>query len=181
MLFQLDRIALGGAAIFLGASLPTMAFATQSNPERGAHLEIGFFVEGGQINTQPLPLKQNNQSIQDGSIITGEDLLGALQAAPPADQPQEKFRDSTLLLSVESDDGTISSREKIAFCRKLDLYSEPSTPDVMKARCDSNIFEYTVAGHKISFLRNGEEIGSFELEAGFYLINGTISRIPVLD
>lgn len=169
-----------GAALF-GAALPPAAFASQHGNEGETRLDVGFLVEGGEINTQAKPVERRDQGFQEGSVMAAEDVLGALRAEPAADLPRGKFLNATLLVFVESGDGKIASKEKIAFCYQLDLYSEPQDPSLMKASCDTAVFEYAVSGSGISFLRNGQEVGAFPLESGFYLINGAISRIPALQ
>lgn|GEM_PF-5028884 len=181
MRFKLKLGVWGIRAAVFSALLPLAAFASQPSSEGGARLEVAFLVEGGEINTQTRAAPRRKPVFQEGSVIAAEDVLDALRAEPPAEFPGGKFLNSTLLVSVESGDGKIASKEKIAFCRRLDLYSEPQNPNLMKASCDTAIYEYTVTGSGISFLRNGEEVGSFPLESGFYLINGAISRVPALQ
>lgn len=167
-----------GVLLFCTA-IPLVAGAAQLDGESGRRIEVRFLVEGGQINVQQ-PQKAEPKSIDEGGIYSGDALLDAMNAMPPADGAGGKFLDSTLFLSVSSEDGALSSRQKAAFCHELDLYSKPSAPEQMLASCDGAIFSYAVTENGISFSRDGEEIGTFGLESGFYLINGALSRIPVV-
>ncbi|THV09804.1 hypothetical protein [Rhizobium rhizophilum] len=156
---------------------PILALA-QSEPVGTSRINISFVIEGGQINSMSASKRsQADERLEEG-LITAKDLLLALHEEQEYDGAQSKIVDGTLLVSIENEDGRILSQEKIAHCNELDLYAEPSDPDQMKAQCDNRLFEYKVMGGGISFLRDGEEIASYALDDGLYLINGSIRRIP---
>ena len=167
----------GRVVLLAVTSLFGMTNVALSEVHQGKRLTVGFLVAGGQSNTPLSQTEHEGEVFGTDRVLTAENLLEILNAKPSDDQPRSKFQNATLLVSVENDDGSIQSRESVAFCRQLDLYAEPVAPDAVKARCDVDLYEYSVTKEGIAFLRNGQEIGSFELDAGFYLINGAMSPI----
>jgi hypothetical protein len=174
------RITLPRPAIVLatlGTLLPIPGVASQSAAAQ--RIVVEFIMQGDQSSGQSAPESHAKNTFEEGNIISSSAILDALKEGAPDDRPLGRFQNATLSVSVSEVDGGVLSMRQLAFCRDLDLYADPHAPDHMKARCDDDLFEYSVAGHGISFLRNAKEIATFELSGGIHTINGAIARIPV--
>lgn len=153
-----------------------------SQPAPGQRIAVEFIAQGDERpEPQARPERNEANVFEEGNIVSSSTILDALKNAPPAVRPPGKYRNAALSVSVGEIDGDVRSMQPLAFCRDLDLYSDPHEPDHIKARCDNDVFEYSVAGHGISFLRNNEEIATFALSGGIYAVNGAIVRIPASE
>ena len=163
-------------------ALPAQATTTSATSTDPSRLEVYFSAEAAKIQQQPglaSPPQQEVDPFVDGSISKAEDILSRLGngEAEPASAP--KFRSTSLYAVIQDHAGGIVSSEEIAFCRELDLYVDPTSPERPKAQCDGATYEYVVEKQSISFLRDGQPLAAFELAEGNYLINGSLVRIPL--
>lgn len=164
------------AVVALIGACGVLPLATGAQSQTNS-LVVDFLIEGGRVDPEPDIAGLAAGDPIEGEILTTGQILKSFQDRPAVQSPRGGVVDAGLLLSIESGDGTMSSREKVATCGRLELYSEPSSPAVMKARCDAALFEYAATAEGISFLRNGEEIAVYELSEGLYSINGALHRI----
>lgn len=169
------------ARVIIGACLMFSHAGADTAPASAERmLRVDFVAAGGDLGVQEGVYQEpeNEFPFEDGAVFSAETIIGKLQSPPFAKPTRSKFQNSSLLVSVSAGDGSAPSMQRLAFCVDLDIYADRERPQDMKAKCDGEVFDYTVVKKGISLRRNGNEVAIVELPSGIYAINGNITRIP---
>ena len=163
--------------------LPAHSLYSQPAGLANNDITVRFTVEGGQVGqvgqvgSNPPPKVITDILAREGEVLSAAEVLAFLRDETGTGGTRSLFQNADLWFYVENAKGEVLARELLARCSRLNLFAEPSSPDVMKAKCDDVVFEYAATSGGISLMRNGDEWRAFEMPDGVYLVDGRLHRV----
>ncbi len=129
-----------------------------------------FFASSASIQSGTTQAPATAPALLDNDVLSPEDVFN-ISAVSTAPQPTGLFRDTDLILNIQSTSNEITHAEILGHCASLDLISDAGMFGAA-AECDRQSFSYAVNGHTIVVFKDNAVFREYELKPGNYMING---------
>jgi len=129
-----------------------------------------IFASSASIQTEIAQATRTTPALLDNDVLSPEDVF-SISTASAAPQSGGLFRNTDLILNIQSTTNDITHTEILGHCTSLDLVSDAGMFGT-GAECDRQSFSYAVNGHTIVVFKDKSVFREYELEAGNYMING---------